>query len=352
LSAEQARGEIETVVRQVLDSLGGEKPSPLWAGDVGAFFQIRSLAPSSEWRVKSASTRVELLEVQSVEGDRATVRLKAGVYPTLEHPILGVRHPNLRVTGPAELRRSTDGWKMHTLRVDGTDIATSLFTPFPAVATVGGLRITAIARALARNDELTVTVRNEGRAAAVLDAVFTARRVWLLFEDGSFLLRRRRTLEPGAVWARSAAVKGHLTHAPTRIRIRAEGQDASLALRPPQRSIRRRLDQLKREDVILHLLVAAGAIAWLAGLSPLILGIFLLAAGLVLVLGECLSVVRGVRVSAQLFYATVGAVELTLALGIFKHENAGIITPGLVAATIVAAHVQRFQVELRRRAHD
>jgi hypothetical protein len=70
------------------------------------------------------------------------------------------------------------------------------------------------------------------------------------------------------------------------------------------------------------------------------------------VLGECLSVVRGVRVSAQLFYATVGAVELALALGILKHENAGIITPGLVAATIVAAHVQRFQVELRRRAHD
>jgi hypothetical protein len=77
LSAEQARGEIEAVVRQVLYSLGGDEPSPLWAGDVGTFFQIRSLAPSSEWRVKSASTRVELLEVQSVEGDRATVRLKA-----------------------------------------------------------------------------------------------------------------------------------------------------------------------------------------------------------------------------------------------------------------------------------
>jgi hypothetical protein len=290
LSAERTRGEIEAVVRQVLDSLGGDKPSPLWAGDVGAFFQIRSLAPSSEWRVKSASTCVELLEVQSVERDRATVRLKAGVYPTVEHRIFGVRHANLRITGPAELQHSPDGWKMHTLGVDGVDMATSLFTPFPAEMTIGGLRITAIARALARNDELTVTARNDGHAAAVLESVFAARRVSLLFEDGSFLLRRRRTLEPGAVWARSVAVKGHLTDAPTEIRVRAEGQDASLALRPPHRSIRRRLDQVKREDVILHLLV--------------------------------------------------------------KHENVGIITPGVVAGTIVAAHFQRFQVELRRRARD
>jgi hypothetical protein len=241
---------------------------------------------------------------------------------------------------------------MHTLGLDGVDMAMALFTPFPAEVTIGGLRITAIARALARNDELTVTARNDGGAAVVLESVFAARRVALLFEDGSFLLRRRRTLQPGAVWARSVALKGHLTDAPTQIRVRAEGQDASLAIRPPQRSIRRRLNQVKREDVILHLLVAAGVIAWFAGLSPVIPGIFLLAAGLVMVLGECLSVLRGVRVSAQFFYAAVGAVELALAVAIFGHENVGIITPGVVAGTIVAAHFQRFQVELRRRARD
>jgi hypothetical protein len=125
-----------------------------------------------------------------------------------------------------------------------------------------------------------------------------------------------------------------------------------LSLRPPRRSIRRRFDHIKREDVILHLLVVVGAIAWLARFNAVFLGIFLLAAGMVMLMGECLSVLRGVRVSAQFFYAAVGVAEVVLAVGIFAHENVGIITPGVVAATIVAANVQRFQVELRRRAHD
>jgi hypothetical protein len=350
LIAQQERDDIEEVVRQVLDSLGGDKPSPLWTGDAGAFFAARSLAPS-DWRVKSAATRVELLQVSSVAGGRATVRLKAGVYPTLVHPIFGEHHAKLRVTGPAELERSTDGWKLLTLAVDGVDVASSLFTPFPAEATIGDVRIVAIARSLARNDELTVTLRNEGTRAAELDSVFAGGRVWLLFEDGGLLLRRR-TLEPGEITARSQGMKGRFADRPMQVRVRLDGQEATLALQPPQRSLRQRLRQMIRDDVILHVLLAVALLAWLAGLVPAVIpGLFLLAAGILLVLGECLSILRGARVSAQVFYAAVGLADMVLAAAIFRHEEVGIIVPGALAATLIAAHVPRFQAEARRRAH-
>jgi hypothetical protein len=351
LIAQQERDEIEEVVRQVLDSLGGDKPSPLWSGNAGAFFAIRSLAPS-DWRVKSAATRVELLEVSSVAGDRATVRLKAGVFPTLVHPIFGERHAKLRVTGPAELERSRDGWKLLTLAIDGVDVATCFFTPFPAEAAIGDVRIAAVARSLARNDELTVAVRNEGRRAAELDSVFAGGRVWLLFEDGGLLLRQR-TLEPGEVTARSVGMKGRFRDEPMQVRVRVDGREAALELQRPKLSVGQRLRQMVRDDVLVQASLAAVVLAWLAGLVPAVIpAIFLLAAGLLLVLGECLSFLRGTRVSAQPFYAAVGLAELVAAAAIFGHEQVGIITPGAVAATLVAAHITRFQAEVRRRAHN
>jgi hypothetical protein len=107
-----------------------------------------------------------------------------------------------------------------------------------------------------------------------------------------------------------------------------------------------------REEVILHAFVVFGLVAWLAGLGAVVAGIALLIAGLALVLGECLSLLGGVRVSAQAFYATAGVLELAAATAILREEDVGILTPGAVAGGIVAAHIPRFQAALRRRRHD
>ena len=214
------------------------------------------------------------------------------------------------------------------------------------------MRIAAVARSLARNDELTVAVRNEGTRAAELDSVFAGGRVWLLFEDGG-LLFRQRTLEPGEVTARSVGMKGRFRDEPMQVRVRVDGRDAALELQRPKLSVGQRLRQMIRDDVVVQASLAAVVLAWLAGLVPAVIpAIFLLAAGLLLVLGECLSFLRGTRVSAQPFYAAVGLVELVAAAAIFEHEEVGIITPGAVAATLIAAHIPRFQAEVRRRAHN
>ena len=158
--------------------------------------------------------------------------------------------------------------------------------------------------------------------------MFAGGRVWLLFEDGGLVLRRR-TLAPGEVTARSVGMKGRFRDEPMQIRVRVDGQDAALELQRPQLSMRQRLRQMVRDDVVVHAFLAAVVLAWLAGLVPAAVpAIFLLAAGLLLALGECLSFLRGTRVSAQPLYAAVGLAELVAAAAIFEHEEVGIITPG------------------------
>ena len=137
------------------------------------------------------------------------------------------------------------------------------------------------------------------------------------------------------------------------VRVRVDGRESALELQWPKLSAGQRLRQMIRDDVVVQASVAAVVLAWLAGLVPAVIpAIFLLAAGLLLVLGEGLSFLRGTRVSAQPFYAVVGLVELVAAAAIFGHGEVGIITPGAVAATLIAAHIPRFQAEVRRRAHN
>ena len=198
--AQQERDEIEEVVRQVLDSLGGDKPSPLWSGNAGAFFAIRSLAPS-DWRVKSAATRVELLEVSSVAGDRATVRSKPASSRRSSIRSSANATQSFESRAPPSCERSSDGWKLLTLAIDGVD------SRLPSSCRFRRKRRSATCdrrgRALAGAERRAHgRGRNEGTRAAELDSVFAGGRVWLLFEDGGLLLRQR-TLEPGEVTARS-----------------------------------------------------------------------------------------------------------------------------------------------------
>jgi len=94
-------------------------------------------------------------------------------------------------------------------------------------------------------------------------------------------------------------------------------------------------------------LLALAATALGIGLG--LFAIILLLAGCALFIGEALSLLSGVRASAQVLYAATGLIEVTAAGVLLRRERVDKVTIAIVVGTLLAAFVPQFQLVLHRR---
>jgi hypothetical protein len=299
------------------------------------------------WKTARSSVKVKRLEVEPVHGDTATVALDAHCFAALKEPILGEQQVTMRMQGPARLVREGAEWKIVTLTCDRLDWLSALYSPTPAVASLGPFRISAAAWLRRTGIGVLVVINNDSNDPGDVQRVQTNSRVWWFFRDGTLLLPEPTRIEAGGKWTASVNPKGSPLRREIDVDVQSEVGTRRLSLASPARlPLGKRLRNGFHPLTVLHFILGGLAVFGLVSGDWLGFWVTLFILGLLNLTGEVGSVLSGVRVSAQFLYLSVGLAETLAALFFLARSDVHWWTLAAVLAPILVYMVLQVRATL------